>query len=319
MQANTSANEVYLFVQGINSKKSSEMFFLVLTDGKIKTPAQKIDKTNDFNIISISASKINDAEYIITGTYGEKSNYASVGLFFGKIENKKVDFLKFFNFLEFKDFLTYLPEKRQAKIERKKERKKKQGKEMTIDYNIASHNIIKTPEGNYIFLGEAFYPTYRTETYTTFVNGQSVTQTRQVFDGYQYTHAMISKFSPKGELIWDRLFKMYASYKPFYIKRFITLYGDSENSLNMAFVDSKKINTKSINYINGEILKEENSDEIETGWEGDETKKGITHMEYWYENYFIVYGNQVIKNKGDDKNKKGKRKVFFVSKVAYQK
>ena len=91
-------------------------------------------------------------------------------------------------------FLEYLPARKQAKVERKQKRKEKKGKEMNINYLIASHDIIKKGD-KYIMLGEAYYPTYRTETRTD-ANG-NVTY-RTVFDGYQYTHAVVAGFDKDG-------------------------------------------------------------------------------------------------------------------------
>lgn len=317
VQVKAKANEVFIFVKGRDSKKESEMFMIKCVDGKIKERASKIGQTGEKNIISISASKIDDNEYLISGTYGVKSTSTSSGLFFGKLTESKVDFLKFYNFLDLKDFLSYLPEKKQERLEKKKRRKNKKGKEFNANYNIADHDIIKTPENEYIFLGEAYYPTYRTRTHTTFVNGQPVTRTETVFDGYQYTHAVVTKFDAKGELIWDHSFEMNPDVKPFYARRFISLFGDTDKSLNMAFVDRKKIHSKSVDYISGDIIKDESSEEIKTGLEGDKTKRSYLRIDYWYDNNYLIHGSQVIKNKGDNKSNRGKRKVFFMSKVSY--
>jgi hypothetical protein len=317
VQVKAQANEVFIFVKGKDSKKESEMFMIKCVDGKIKERASKIGQTGEKNIISISASKIDDNEYLISGTYGVNSTFVSSGLFFGKLIGNEVSFLKFNNFLDLKDFLSYLPEKKQERLEKKQRKKKKKGKELNASYNIADHDIIKTPENEYIFLGEAYYATYTTRSYTTFVNGQAVTNYQTVFDGYQYTHAVVTKFDSNGELIWDHSFEMNPDIKPFYVKRFVSLFGDTDKSLNMAFVDRKKIHSKSIDYLSGEIIKDESSEEIKTGLEGDKTKRSYLTIDYWYDNNYIIYGNQVIKNKGDNKSNRGKRKVFFMSKVSY--
>ena len=317
LQVKSKANEVFIFVKGVDSKKESEMFMIKCVDGKIKERASKIGQTGDKNIISISASKIDDNEYLISGTYGVNSTFTSSGLFFGKLNGAEVSFLKFYNFLDLKDFLSYLPEKKQERLEKKKRKKKKKGKEFNASYNIADHDIIKTPENEYIFLGEAYYPTYTTRSRTTYVNGQAVTTTETVFDGYRYTHAVITKFNSKGELIWDNSFEMNPDFKPFYIKRFISLFGDTDKSLNMVFVDRKKIHSKSLDYISGDIIKNESSEELNTGLEGDKTKRSLLNIDYWYDNNYLIHGSQVIKNKGDIKRNRGKRKVFFMSKVSY--
>ena len=311
-------NEFLIFVKGIDNKRESEMYMLMGEKNKLKGQKFRLGKTGEKNLISISASKIGTSEYTITGTYGVNSVSTSSGIFFGKVDKRKVSFLKFTKFLDLKDFLSYLPERKQEKIEKKRKRKKKRGKDVKINYNIADHDVIETPDGGFILVGEAYYATYRSEARTTFVNGQATTTYVTVFDGYQYTHAIVTKFSANGELEWDNSFKMYPSYKPFTVKRFISLYGKGEESLNLAYADESKIHTKSINNKDGEVLSEKESEEIKTAYEGDKTKRSSSRLKHWYEEYFIVYGYQKIKNKGDNKDKRGKRKVFFVNKVKFE-
>lgn len=316
-QVKEKENEFILFVQGIDNRKESEMYMLRGVGNKLIGEKFRIGNTGEKNIISISASKLDNTSYSITGTYGENSVNTSKGIFFGMVKNEKVSFLKFTPFLDLKDFLSYLTEKKQERIEKKRKRKKKKGKDVNLNYNIADHDVIRTEDGGFILIGEAYYATYRTQSYTTYVNGQATTTTVTVFDGYQYTHAIITKFSASGELEWDNSFKMYPSYKPFTVKRFISLFGSKKGNINLAYTDNAKIHTKSISNKTGEVLTEKESEEIKTGYEGDKTKQSFSRVKHWYDNYFIIYGYQKIKNKGDDKDARGKRKVFFVNKVKF--
>ncbi|MCB0739101.1 MAG: hypothetical protein KDC92_16445, partial [Bacteroidetes bacterium] len=199
-------------------------------------------------------------------------------------------------------------------------KKEKKGKELVFSYRIAMHGIIKVDDG-YMFLGEAYYPTYRTETYTTTstVNGvtTTTTNTRQVFDGYQYTHAILSKFNEDGKLIWDQIFEMWPSYKPFVVKHFISIAERNQNSLKLVFASRSRITSKSFDF-NGTIIQESESEEIETNFENDKTKSSFSNIDYWYDNFFIAYGEQKIKNTKDDTRQKRKRKVYFINKIKYE-
>jgi hypothetical protein len=234
------------------------------------------------------------------------------------VDNNEVDFINFVKFLEMKNFLSYLPKREQDKIEKKIKKKEKKGKEVTLSYRIADHAVI--PSGDdFLFLGEAFYPTYRQESYTTTstVNGVSTTTTqyRTVFDGYQYTHAVLAKFNAQGELLWDQTFAMWPSYKPYFVKRFISLTEQSEDDIKMVFASYNRIVSKTIS-LDGVVIQENKSDEIETGYSGDKAKYSYSNIDYWYDQFFIAHGNQVIKNK-EDKSVKRKRRVFFISKIEY--
>src|SRR5690606_24529791 len=169
-------------------------------------------------------------------------------------------------------------------------------------------------DDGYLFLGEAYYPTYRTETYTTYVNGQPVQSTRQVFDGYQYTHAVLAKFSKEGDIIWDQIFEMNPSYKPMAVTRFIRIAKGSQDALNLVFANRNTIVSKSFSF-DGEVIYDKTSEPIETNIEGDQTKRSFSRINYWYDDYFLAYGSQVIKNKEEEKKK---RTVYFISKIKFE-
>jgi len=272
------------------------------------------------NLTTYSSQKLSDTEYVYTGTYAQKSSRSANGLYLAKAKNDKIDFIKFYNFTDLDDFLSYLSERREKKIEKKKERKAEKGKELLINYNIAAHNIRELDDG-YMFVGEAFYPTYRTETTTTWTtNANGVrtpqTQTRRVFTGYQYTHAVIAKFGLDGELLWDRTFDLWQASKPYYIKRFIRIADFDEDEIKLVFSSNSRVVSKSFNF-DGELVNDQESDEIETGLDGDKTRWSSSNLTYWYDDYFLAYGKQKIKNK-EDKSVKRKRRVMFLTKVKYQ-
>lgn len=75
-------------------------------------------------------------------------------------------------------------------------------------------------------------------------------------------------------------------------------------------------NIKAVHVTNG-VISEKNYGEIETEKEGDVIKwTGQTNSVYWYDNYFLVFGRQKIKNKENEDGKK-KRTVFFLSKISF--
>lgn len=314
------ANEIFIYVNAMIDKKTIDTYVIRLNDEGEKEETYNLTKNIDKNIVSVSASKLDKDQYIFTGTYSSKYQSMAEGIFFCQAKKDKIDFIEFHSFLSLKNFLTYLPEKKQEKIEKKKAKKAKRGKEFEISYRIAAHEIIPLKDG-YLFLGEAFYPTYRTETRTTTstVNGVTTTstQTIQVFDGYQYTHAVLSKFDQKGKLLWDETFKLWSTRKPFYIKKFISIAEKSESSLKLVFTSRNKITSKSFDF-DGAVLQESESDEIETGYSGDRAKYTFSNVEFWYDNYFLAYGQQKIKNKEEKGKVKRKRKVYFINKIKFE-
>jgi hypothetical protein len=315
-----SSDEILAYVKAKVSYEKSDIYVIRLNRKGSKEHAFNLTKNVEENFSSISALKLDKDKYIYTGTYSTEYTNLSEGLFVCQTEGDDISFIKFYNFLDLNNFLSYLPEKRQERIEKRKEKKNKKGKELKINYKIASHEVITLDDG-YLFLGEAYYSTYRTETYlaTTTVNGvtTTTTQTRQVFDGYQYTHAVLAKFDKNGNLLWDQTFEMWPVEKPFYEKRFISIAAKDQNSIKLVFISHNQLNSKSIDF-SGSVLQDTQSEEIQTNFEGDKVKRSFSKINHWYENYFIAYGEQKIKNNEDKKNTKRKRNVYFINKIKYE-
>ncbi len=235
-------------------------------------------------------------------------------MFFCKAHGEEIEFIEFYDYLKLDNFLSYLPERKQKRIEKKKKKKEKRGKELFFNYLIADHEI-KVLEDGYLFLGEAYYPTYRTESYTTYVNGSPVTRTRTVFDGYQYTHAVLARFDKMGKMEWGQTFEMNPQTKPYYAKRFISTPEVVDDGISMVFASGSKIYTKVVNE-EGITIDDEESEQIELQKEGDEIKYSSSNLDYWYKDFFLAYGYQKIKNK-EERGKDRKRKIFFMTKIRY--
>ena len=317
MQLMEESNEVFLIIEAFLNRKESSMYVIRMDDqGGIKDN-YNFSQGMEERIISASASNIGDNEYVITGTHSSKGKGASDGMYFSTVKDGMITNINFYSFLELENFLNYLPQKKQEKIEKKKARKESKGKDYSISYLLAPHNIIKVDDG-YIFLAEAFYPTYRQEaqTRTTFVNGVATTTTVwvTVFDGYQYTHAFFAKFNEKGEKEWDQSFEMWMAYKPYYVKRFINIAEQKQDAIKLVYASRSRIHSKSFDF-SGTILEDESSEEIDTGMDSDKVKRSYSNMSYWYGNYFLAYGSQKIKNKTESDKKK--RTVYFINKIQY--
>lgn len=307
-------NEIFLAYDVYRSRNNREVHLIKIDkDGDTDQFEIKGLEKGEEKLVTYSFSKIGDEAYCITGTYSKSSSSSSQGLFFGILDDKKLVNLRFYNFLDLDDFLSYLPERKQEKIEKKKKKKKKRGKEMTISYYIAGHDVMVQEDGTFLFVGEAYYPTYRTVTTT---NSDGTVSTQQVFDGYQYTHAVVAKFDLEGELLWDNCFKMYPGYKPFYEKRFLSFTEESDKNLGMIFTSGTSIISKSVHMEDGSITREKESNSIEFE-ESEKVKYSSTNLSYWFEDSFLLFGNQTIKDK-DGKFGKKKRSIFFISKVNYE-
>ena len=254
-------------------------------------------------ILSASIQK-SAGRYFVTGTYttGKKAN--SQGFYFAQLEDEKFKFIKFYNFLDLKNFTEFMTDKAKAKVERKKQKAEEKGKELTMNYLITSHDVIEE-DGYFYYIAESYYPTY-----SYLYNGRS---TIQVFDGYFYTHAILIKFDAEGNVIWDNCFPMHPAYHPFYIKHFISAnLGDKD--LNAIFTDGKNLVKKSFSKADGTVTQDRNVEMIKTGNDEEDVKKSFTNSDYWYGKNFLIYGNQVVKNNVTH----DRQRVIYINKYTVQ-
>lgn len=260
------------------------------------------------NVTSASVTEIADNEYVVIGEYSQKSASAAEGLFFSRMsEDGKATDVQYFNFIEIPNFLDYLPERKAEKIEKKAEKKEEKGKELAFQYRTVTHSII-LHEDELIMLAEFYYPTYRTEMYTTYVNGKPVTSYRTVFDGYAYTHALLAGLDAQGNMLWSNIFDIDIGYKPFSAIRVVKaqIVDDHLRLFNMK--GSRLVATS---YQNGRPTDVINRELIETGSSSDRIKYTVgSQVSHWYDEVFLIQGYQKIK--GEDK-----RKVYHVTAVRF--
>lgn len=251
-------------------------------------------------IVSASVSKAG-SRFFVTGTYSKVKKGGAEGIFFSELKNNQFNNIRFYNFLDLKNFTEYMSSRKQAKIERKKAKAEKAGKEYALDYLMASHRIM-TDGKDYFYLGEAYYPVYR----TTMV-GNMVMST---FAGYDYTHAVLAKFNAAGNLLWDECFPMDPHTLPMYVKRFVSA-SMKGNNVNLLFADKNRLVSKLFRNADGKVIQDRTSEMIETGNDEEDVKKmRYSNSQYWYGDNFLVYGTQVVKN-----SKTGeRRKVFAITK-----
>jgi hypothetical protein len=301
---------LFVYVNKI-AKKENAMEVRIYKDGALLNQFM-ITEYRDHSIASISATVVDDREILFCGTYSDRSTSVSQGLFISDFVSSKRQFIQYHPFSDFDHFLEYLPEKRQAKLEKKKAKKQAQGKDFDLNILIASHEL--EPVGDdFIYLGEVFYPTYRTETVTTGGPNGTTTMTRRVFDGYQYTHAVVARFDSNGELVWDNIMQMFIARKPFVIKRFVHPSFDEQHNVTLVHSGGNHVNSKTISY-NG-VSRDQKSVAIDSMHEGDQIRWSVSEVSHWYDNTFLHFGTQKIKNSEGETGKR-KRIVYFINKVS---
>ncbi|HRZ41141.1 MAG TPA: hypothetical protein P5228_00385 [Bacteroidales bacterium] len=269
---------------------------------------------NDINnITSLTGSLVSGDRMIFCGTYSGKSSSKGAGYFVASFTDGERDFIRYYNFLDLENFTNYLTERKQKKLDRKKKRKEAHGNTMELNLWFVPHQVIELNHQFY-FICEFYFPTYRTVTTTTYINGRPSTTTHTYFDGYQYTHASLICFDRDGNKLWDNTFELFPAYKPFSVIRFVAANVQPEGKVDLMYSSMNRLFSRSFDS-QGKIVKSTNVEGIDTGGEDEKTKRTISSIEYWYDNHFLAYGMQRIKNR-EKADKPKKRDVFFINKVS---
>lgn len=309
------SGELLVFVNKFIKKGVSELSQMTVNGSCELCNHVQLTGTGDKVVSSVSGSRVADNEMVYTGTYSRSYTGFSEGLFFAKAVNDKMSYIKYINFLDMKKFLENKSELSQKITKTVKKLYEKNGKELNIKYNVITHDVIIIP-GGYLLIGEVYKPTYNTTSYpvTTFVNGMSMTRYQYctVFAGYQYTHAFVAGFSNEGDLLWDQSFNMNPVEKPYSPKRFIRISEKTDSHIALVYTSGGLIGSKIIGF-DGTVEKETTMDYIKSSNENEKAIYTTSGAEYWYDNYFLIYGSQSLKNQED----KSRRKVFFVNKVLF--
>jgi len=326
---NQKPNEISIInIQAI--EKSNEVFVFVrvpLNDNEVNTFAIKIDEKvlnikynfKNFtknNISAISITNIGPDEYIFSGTYSKnnpiigirsdrpprKTGVVSEGIFFAKGKNNKIEFIKFYNFTDLKDFFNHLTSKRKEKIETRKEK----GKEINNRFFVESHNLIPTNKNEFIYLGEIFYPIFK----------EIIRSNNEIdydLNGYQYAHSVIAKLNNQGDLIWDKNFSMWAIDKPQEIVKLIQTPEINDNNIKLIFLNSSSLILKGFN-VDGSLLYDETDASSQLKNEDSKIEFSTNQkIYYWYKDYYLLYGY----DRYNKKENKGKEMVSFIKKIKY--
>jgi hypothetical protein len=275
----------------------------------------------DYSLLYGQATTTNSGELLIAGAFSKtrstrqgRESY-SAGIFIAKVDNWGEQTINYYNYADLDNFFNYMKAGKQKRVQARIERKKIRGKQIRFNYRLMVHTILQQENGNFIMLGEAFYPT--TITRPGFGSGfYSYPSHIQSIKGFQYTHAVVAGINPEGKLIWDNSFEI-NDVESFRLEKFvhtdvrdkdIILFYNFKNVIRTKIIDGDKvIEGKSFN----DIALKFSDDKV------DSNDNLVSGLEEWYGNNFIAYGIQRLRKVGNEPGR-GRRDVFFVNKMYYK-
>lgn len=306
------SDEIVYYLSHDEHRRIAEITAKVYTvEGKLKNSIV-INENGERKISMIRGINLGENQYAFTGGYG--LNYfpeSTVGICYFRAKNNAIEVSKYFNYLDFENYLKYLPESTQQRIQKKKDKKEARGKELEFTTGSIFHPLQVCSDG-IILLTECYFATYRTV--TTYINGRP--SSSQVFDGFQYTHGVLVKITDEGKVEWDNIFELSPKTKPYYPRTFITVNQDISKDITMVYSTGLNIYRKSFN-LGGTVRSSDDKTIDGTEKDGDKVRYSFSNVEFWYDNYFLMSGYQKIKNAERDENGKKVREVLFMNKIEF--
>jgi hypothetical protein len=265
----------------------------------------------DVNFIFAQTVQTEDNQ-IVAGVYGKGRNKEySRGLFVADVSSPSGDQTQYYSFIDLENFFKYMRANKEKRTKEKFARKKIKGKKIRFQYRFIVHEFVPYKD-YFLLLGEAFYPKYKR--HDELFGGALVAGDIQIFDGYQYTHAVLLGISKEGKLLWDNSFEM-NDIKTFTLQQFVKM-DLQEDAVTLLYLFDNKIRTKIIK--DSTVLEGKTYSPAQQKFIDNNTIEedlSVTKLDYWYTHHFLTYGveNKVITTRRGTR----RSKVFFVNKVHY--
>ncbi|REA64173.1 hypothetical protein DSL64_01055 [Dyadobacter luteus] len=302
-----------------------------------------VDPEDDFSLLNGRLQVLNDSVRMVIGTYGYRNmqsstNAASQGLYISKIINDEIAFTQYHSFTDFKNFFNFMNERQQEKMERRIRKKKESGDDVKLNYRLLVHDVV--PRGdNFLLVAEVFYPEYRYQNpnmmgglgyggmmgypfgmglynpylWNPMYGGRGYNQ--QVFDGFTYTHAILADVDQNGKLLWDNSIN-FDNVKSMELREKIKVQSEANGNTQLVYSHQGAIRSKIIK--GSQVVDNNKVIANDTNVEGDKVRKTSTDdIDYWFGKYYLAWGEQRIVNAAGDPQTRGRRNVFYLSKIAF--
>ncbi|HZY81607.1 MAG TPA: hypothetical protein VFE50_18920 [Cyclobacteriaceae bacterium] len=263
---------------------------------------------------------------VVCGVYGRYTEY-SRGIFIASIDPYGEYSIRYYNFGDLQKFFNYMKARREQRVKDRIERRKIRGKKLRFNYRVLVSDLLPYGNGQFLMLGEAFYPHYSYPTTRT-MGMTSVYSPRYgnvlvpggrgdlVFDGFQYTHAVVVGFDNSGSLRWDNSFEI-NDVRTYQLQQFVKVL-PQDNRIALLYLYDNVIRSKIIK--DADVIEGKSFDNLSTAFKEDVVKErgtSQTKLEYWYDDVFYATGIQQITNSREP-GVTLNRKVFFINRIEYK-
>lgn len=320
---NPSYHEGVMFgILGTVSKRTNQLELKYLDTSGIVINRLLIPEDSRFLINTANLVKIGKDSILIVGNYVNSSDKSGVfsspevsntGIFAIAIHQNQIVNQKYYNFSRFENIYKYVTEQDLRKVQK---RMGDNDDDSQPGYSLNLKLISQPPllfDSVVIYVNEAYFAEYRTEENLSYdYYGRPFPNNRTIFDGYRYTNGIVCGLTPNGDLLWDNNFAL-NNILSYQLNPRITFYLDSTDLL-MAYNYNGEIVTMIVEGNN--VLQNLEYSKVENISSSDfvlENQK--TDIVYWYDNYFLSYGYQTIRN--TQKRGRSRANIFYLIKMIY--
>ncbi len=244
----------------------------------------------------------------------------SDGYYSASVSDSSTGKVQYYSFIDFANVYKYINDPEAIRSRRKAEKINKNesaessgsDREYSFNFRLLMHPLIAA-SGSYILMAEAYSPEYHTMTQMVYdYYGRAIPSSYSVFDGFRYTNAFVAGFDSSGMLAWSNGMEM-RDILTTYLNKRMNLYPDNDEIL-LFYNANGKIAYKTIkgttvvdNTSFTSIAPKRSTDQFVSEYLGS--------AEYWYGDYFLASGYELLRNNYLDENK---RNVFYLIKLAFR-
>jgi len=266
--------------------------------------------SENYNLLFGKSVSVGLNNQIVAGVYGNRNSDYSKGLFIAEISNGETKHIKYYPFSDLENFFAYMKAERQQRVKDRIKRKTIKGKKIRLQYRFLVNELVSS-EGQFVLLGEAFYPVFKSLDRSYY--GGGLVPGSLIFDGYKYTHAVIIGFGKEGKLLWDNSFEI-NDIKTFTLEQYVKM-DVQDDKIVLLYLFDDKIRSKVIK--DNKVLEGKSYNQLTMSFNEDISSEDqeIGKLNYWYDGSFLASGVQYTTDKRFGRQN---RRVFFVNKLRYR-
>lgn len=283
-------------------KRSSLYVQTINSQGEVQTD-WKVDPQSERNLLNGQATDLGGGELFLVGTYGQRKDLSAQGLFVSAYASGGQQFIRFFDFADLPHFLDHLPSGERERLQSRIDRKQAKGKALDMDLRMLVHPVRRTSTG-YLVIAESYYPTYRTEYRTYYYQGSFVNRPIRVFDGWRFSHGVISSFTLKGDLRWANQINLHDARS--YLLRPRLRVRAAGDTVELVTASGPRIQRK---IIAGEQVQSEQDGFLLPPADSSAQVKwaSVLDVQPWFGHYLLGFGVEQVKDEA------GRERHFYLS------